>query len=337
MKILAFRWLNWRRDFRIALILSVLAAMAWLCWKSARDPAIPLLRRAAPIGSSTRPRRTLRSIRNPRCRRTLCVQLELAAAPVRAEISWRAFRRSEISINGVALPMSGAPGGNWKNVSRAGAAPYFRPGTNTITATVWNSNGPPALSVRVEIDGAVVKSDENWSVSAGGLRVASGRVGLGGHEVRSGQRASGAGRNRAGPARMLAVAFFLVVDFSFSGGGFEVRFGRGRQPAPTVAGPGGGRNWVLLFAHKRAVASAEDRLRLVCASGLHQLHSRPQIAAPRPKRMGNVSRSALLCGCRLVCFGGHLRTSQWAGMMLLRCLSVVIGAANVALIYASLR
>jgi tetratricopeptide (TPR) repeat protein len=53
--------------------------------------------------------------------------------------------------------------------------------------------------------------------------------------------------------------------------------------------------------------------------------------------MGDVSRSALLRLVGLSSHGGHLRASESAGILLLRWLSLLVGAVNVALIFASLR
>jgi hypothetical protein len=337
MKILAFRWLNWRRDFCIALVLSVLAAMAWLCWKSARDPAIPLL----PPGSADwilypSPAHAEINSESP-VPADFVRQLELAAVPARAEISWRAFRRSEISINGVALPMSGAPGGNWKNVSRADAASYFRPGTNTITATVWNSNGPPALSVRVEIDGAVVKSDENWSVSLAGC--AWRQAALASAATKFGAGSELQGLEETGPALrecwpwlffLLSISVFLAVGLKFG------LAAGGSRPRRLLA-LGVGAIWVLLFAHNARLLP----LKIGFDSSAHldyidyiQDHK----SLPSPKEGWEMFQGPLYYAVSAgLLWVGHLRTSQWAGMMLLRCLSVVIGAANIALIYASLR
>ena len=160
--------LSWRKDFRGFAIFAVLAAIGWLCWKGARDPAIPLL----PPGPAdwilypSPPHAKINS--DKEISAEFVRQLVLASAPISAEIQWRAFRQSELSINGLAIAATGEGNGNWKETAHLDIAKNLRAGTNTINMTVWNSNGPPALSLRLDVDGNSVKTDENWSASIAG-------------------------------------------------------------------------------------------------------------------------------------------------------------------------
>jgi tetratricopeptide (TPR) repeat protein len=341
MRRLAFWSLSWRRDFRALLVFSVLAMSAWLCWKGARDPAIPLLPpgAAAWIVYPSPPHAEISSDRTVSA--DFARQLVLAVAPARAELSWRAFRQSELSINGVALPRTGQPGGNWKNVSRLNAACYLRPGTNTISATVWNDNGPPALSLCLTIDGAAVKTDQDWSVSLAGslwhpawLASASAKFGEG-NELH--------GLEETGPALRDCwprLCLFLLVAVLLWGG---LDYGLGR--ADGGAGLhcrrwlalGAAAVWLLLFLHNAPLLPRE--IGFDSSSHLEYItYIQEHWSLPSPKQGWEMFQGPLyyvLSACLLG--AGHLKASQSAGILLLRWLSVVIGAVNVGLIFASLR
>src|SRR5665213_3679063 len=91
--------LNWRKDFRGFAILAVLLAIGWLCWKGARDPAIPLLppSPAEWIIYPSPPHAKINS--DKEISAEFVRQLVLASAPASGEIQWRAFRQSELSVN----------------------------------------------------------------------------------------------------------------------------------------------------------------------------------------------------------------------------------------------
>ena len=108
--------LSWRRDFRGLMVFAVLAAVGWLCWKGARDPAIPLLP-PGPANWIIYPSPPHAKINSDKVvSAEFARQLVLASAPTSAEIRWRAFRRSEFSINGLAIAATGD--GNWKDTVR---------------------------------------------------------------------------------------------------------------------------------------------------------------------------------------------------------------------------
>jgi tetratricopeptide (TPR) repeat protein len=387
----AFWPLIWRRHFRFLLVFSVLAAMAWLCWKGARSPAIPLL----PPGDAewivypSPPHAEINSERDVSA--DFARQLVLAAAPARADLSWRAFRQSEVSINGVALPSTGKA--DWKDVSRINAASYLRAGTNTIAATVWNDNGPPALSLHLTIDGAAVNTDEDWSVSVAGslwhpARPASASAKFGEGNELHGLEETGAALRECWPrlCLLLVVAVLLAGGLEYAFGGVEAvatgwethtkdahvldagfrrrdadgcerdrrhnigdaRFAGSRAPrkvAPRkvsndrwwwlVVGAAG--VWALLFLHNSPLLPRE----IGFDGGAHLeyiTYIQEHWSLPSPKQGWEMFQGPLyyvLSACLLG--AGHLRASEAAGIQFLRCLSVLIGAVNVALIFASLR
>jgi len=278
--------------FRILLAFSVLAAMAWLCWKGAGpgDPFAAAGRRGLDYLSVAAARRDQFRQRGVRgFRSSTCP----GGAPGRAEISWRAFRHSQLSINGVVLPPCGQA--NWKDACRRDAASYLRPGTNTITATVWNSNGPPALSLRLEIDGVAVKTDGDWSVSVNGSLWRQARLASASAEFGEGNELHGL--EETGPAlRECWPRLFLFFLSRFC---WRSVWRMGRAGPGLV--PGAGRHWrggglVAAILHNAPLLPREigfDSSSHVEYIAYVQEHR----SLPSPETgMGDVSRSALLCG-----------------------------------------
>ena len=215
----AFWRFSWRKHFRVALVLSVLAAVAWLWRQGVRNPAIPLLPPggAAWIVFPTPPHAEINLQHTVSAE--FVRELALAAAPTHAEISMRGFRVVEIAINGVTLPGTTQPAGNWKNVSRVNVASYLRAGTNTISATVTNDNGPPASSLRLNDRWRSRGHGRKLERLGGRFCVASGPAGFGRREVRRGQRASRPGQT--GPALRECwpwLCVFLIVAVLLAGG-----------------------------------------------------------------------------------------------------------------------
>lgn len=341
MRRLAFWSFSWRREFRAFLAFSVLAMVAWLCWKGARDAAIPLLPPGAAdwIVYPSPPHAEINSDRPVSA--DFARQLVLAVAPAQAELSWRAFRQSELSINGVALPRTGQSGGNWKDVSRLNAVPYLRPGTNTISATVWNDNGPPALSLRLTIDGAAVKTDQDWSVSVAGSLWHPARLASASAEFGEGNELHGL--EETGPALRESwprLCLFLLVAVLLAGG---LEYGLGRADA--AAGLhrwrwialGVAVVWALLFLHNAPLLPRE--IGFDASSHLEYItYIQEHWSLPSPKQGWEMFQGPLYYVLSALVLGaGHLKAFQSAGILLLRWLSVLIGAVNVALIFASLR
>lgn len=332
---------SWRRDFRVVVIFSALAALAWLCWKGARDPAIPLLP-PGPGGWIIYPSPPHAKINVDKDVPSDFVrELVLASVPERAEIRWRAFRRSELSVNEKTISLPAQMNGNWKRISRLDAKEFLRPGTNTIEVTVWNSNGPPALSLCLDVDGASVKTDHDWSVSVAGsvwrsalLASATAQFGEGSDLL--GLEETGPALRECWPWLCVLLAFSVLaaagLEFAMGRVGEVSGFKYCRWGAAVVAAV-----WVLLFVHnafllpKSIGFDASAHLQYISYIQDHK-------SLPSPKDGWEMFQGPLyyvLSAC--VLWAGHLKTSQWDGLLLLRWLNVAIGAANVALIYAGLR
>jgi len=154
-------------------VLLILAGLvgggAWLWRQCAHNPAIPFLSRHAgaewivyPSPPDINARMQMSFVAD--FRRTF----SLARVPRGAELRVRGFRRVWVLVNGEAVSLHGEASG-WKSARAADVTSLLRAGGNTITASVDNSDGPPALWLRLDIDGQIVlRSDESWSVSLAG-------------------------------------------------------------------------------------------------------------------------------------------------------------------------
>ena len=141
-------------------------ALGWLCWQAWFDPGI----RFFPPGAGP----WIVYPSPPRVH-TLAVQslpalfrreFVLERQPSKALLDWRSFAGGRLSVNGRRARLPAAA--NWKKEVRVDIGQQLHPGTNELTAVVWAESGPPALSLRLETDEAVIVSDEQWRVSLAG-------------------------------------------------------------------------------------------------------------------------------------------------------------------------
>jgi tetratricopeptide (TPR) repeat protein len=141
-------------------------ALGWLCWQAWFEPGIVFF----PPGTApwivypSPPRVHTFAVQSlPAVFRR---QFVLERQPAKALLDWRSFAAGRLSVNGqrAALPAAA----NWKNGARIDISQQLHAGTNELTAIVWADSGPPALSLRLETDEVVMVSDEQWRVSLAG-------------------------------------------------------------------------------------------------------------------------------------------------------------------------
>jgi len=89
--------------------------------------------------------------------------LDTASTPAMLRVA--GFRRYSVSVNGSALGVPLRAGRNWKQPDVFEVSRQLRAGKNDLTITVFNSNGPPALWLALEVDGFKLASDESWQCS----------------------------------------------------------------------------------------------------------------------------------------------------------------------------
>jgi tetratricopeptide (TPR) repeat protein len=155
---------------RAVFILAVAAlACSWLVWKCLRDPSINFLPadpRAVwivfPAAVDARAHQV--AMLDATFRRTISID-----SPAGAHLFWRAFKQTQIKINGERIGIGVVR--NWKNMSVVDVSSFLRSGPNQIEARVFNDNGPPAVWVALIADSSakvIASSNEKWEASLAG-------------------------------------------------------------------------------------------------------------------------------------------------------------------------
>jgi tetratricopeptide (TPR) repeat protein len=150
-----------RAVLAIALVATVVAALAWLC---IRDPHIAFLPgdgRAEWILFPSAPDAGLHHIADLDA--VFRREFMLDGQPRAARLRVRAAKRVELKING--NPVALGTSRNWKDFSSTDVAAWLRAGTNTIEARVFNGNWPPALWLELVTDQPTLRSDQTWEAS----------------------------------------------------------------------------------------------------------------------------------------------------------------------------
>lgn len=91
----------------------------------------------------------------------------LTSAPRAATLHVRALREGSVTINGQPVPLK-LDTRNWRNKATIDVTSFLRAGQNTISATIQNGTGPPALWLRLVTDEVSVQSDSTWECSIAG-------------------------------------------------------------------------------------------------------------------------------------------------------------------------
>jgi Flp pilus assembly protein TadD len=92
----------------------------------------------------------------------------LDAVPPKALLRVAGFHRYTLSVNGTSPGKPLRTGASWKQPDVFDVAGQLRPGTNRIEVTVFNSNGPPALWLSLDVGPLQVNSGEDWRASYAG-------------------------------------------------------------------------------------------------------------------------------------------------------------------------
>lgn len=315
-----------------ALTLAILALMAWNC---AFNPKIRFLTPGpgkwivfpTPPELSAYPGFELTAV----FRRAFA----LNEKPAVATISWRCLNSSELLVNGTPVPTSAAAA-NWKKVSEADIAPLLREGRNEISVLATNDLGPPSLSLELKLPDRTIPSDETWMVSI---------VDSDWHKARAASFTPGPENgNQLTPLETTAGGLarrwpWLCLFAAIAGGAvllMQNSLAR-RASLPWVILAGLAVAWALLFIHNfpsvpvAAGFDAASHLDYVNYISIH--HS-----LPAARESWETFQPPLYYAVSAALLGlAHCQALSALGTMLLRYLSLGIGAINLALIFAGLR
>ncbi len=90
----------------------------------------------------------------------------MSDVPSSATATFCAFKHCKIIVNGQSISTDGES--NWKRPKRIDVSKYLRAGTNEISVTVSNRDGPPGLWLRLEAGKFALATDEKWDCSLAG-------------------------------------------------------------------------------------------------------------------------------------------------------------------------
>jgi Flp pilus assembly protein TadD len=260
----------------------------------------------------------------------------LPEKPAAALLSWRCFTNGELHVNGTVVPLRDSSSGNWKTTSQLDIGPFLRQGSNEILVLVVNQLGPPALSLELKSGNFSLASDESWQVSVSGsnwrsARAASATPRPGKGNVFNLLETTRGALGRCWPWLCLFAAISVcgVALLRYCMGG-AVFFPKMILVLLAAV-------WALLFLHNfpfiPAASGFDGTEHLDYVRYIQEYKSLPPagkgLEMYQPPLYYLISAGLLgLC---------HCQAFESSGMMLLRFLSLAIGAVNLALIFIGLR
>jgi tetratricopeptide (TPR) repeat protein len=171
---------------------------------------------------------------------------ELREAPANSTLAVRAFRRFEIKVNGVAVAHPAGRPSNWKEAATFDVAGMLRAGTNEISVTVFNEQGPPALWLSLETGAFVINSGSDWEASLLGAAWRSARPASAPPELEPGNLLYGAERTTTGLYKSLPMLLlFTLVSCGIAFAAWRLGF-KVTGSAPVIASPAKLLGWMVM-------------------------------------------------------------------------------------------
>ena len=341
-------WLSPAGVFLLAALAVGLLVSGWIWWLATGNPGIPFLSRIRSAEWIVYP-----LVPDPRSRDAIEMvtvfrrSWRLESVPTNAVLQVRAFAGCKLTLNNAPVGAAPRTGGNWKKPTVYDVAGLLRTGTNEISVVVFNSNGPPALWLLLKSGKWTLKSDETWQSSLCGAvwqpaRLASTPLPIRrGNPMAGGEQCAESFTNRLPTLLLLAGlslgilcgAQYLWRDRNTSAA--LERTGFSTRQAATLVGLAAGL-WILLFAHNLKLLPAlngfdvDDHLEYIDHIRQHGLP-----LANEGWEMHHPPLYYLLGASVLKVF--HLGTRDTAGITALRLFGLVLGLAQLGLVFASLR
>jgi tetratricopeptide (TPR) repeat protein len=156
---------TWHRAaLATALALLVFAGFCWLCLRDSKINFLPGHGRAEWIIFPS----AFDTLAHPIAYidTTFRRAVTLEQRPRTAQLRISAAKQFQLKINGGGVDTGTVR--NWKDVSTIDVARFLRAGTNAIEVRVFNDSAPPALWLALIIDGATLRTDQNWEASFAG-------------------------------------------------------------------------------------------------------------------------------------------------------------------------
>src|SRR5262245_19508432 len=158
---------NRTRIVLLFLVALLAAVITWIAWACTKREDIAFLSRSGPAEWIVFP--VPLDPEPITCARVTTVfrrNFQIRAMPARATLRLRAFKSCSVTLNGQSLPVP-IPA-NWKTPVVLDPTLQLRAGDNTLSITVTNSSGPPALWAELAADGFTLFTDEDWEASCAG-------------------------------------------------------------------------------------------------------------------------------------------------------------------------
>jgi Tfp pilus assembly protein PilF/4-amino-4-deoxy-L-arabinose transferase-like glycosyltransferase len=333
---------RWQAAWRWGAPTLTLAALALLAWNCVFNPTIRFL--------ASGPGKWIVYPLPPQARPYLDFELAgtfrrafvLPEKPAVALLSWRCLTNGELRVNGTVVPRPGSSSANWKTTSQLEIGPFLRQGSNEISVTVVNQSGPPALSLELKSGKFLLTSDEAWEVSVSGSNWRSARAASvtprpgKGNDLYLFETTSGA-LGRCWPWLCLLAAI-SVCGVAL----LQYYIGRTASSDSITAFPKMmlvllAAVWALLFLHNfpsvPPAAGFDGPQHLDYVSYIQDHQRLPN--AREGWEMFQPPLYYVICAKLLDL--GRWKAFEPSGMMLLRFLSLAIGAVNLALIFIGLR
>ena len=153
----------------IALLLLALGAGAtfgWFWWNALRNPVVSFLPHRSPAEWIVYPLAPIGGVRDKVELATVFKKsFELSPVASTGRMRIAAFGHYQVLLNGVVVDAPTRPAKNWKEPDLLEAGKQLSAGSNTLVVTVWNSNGPPALWLALELDKQVIATGDGWECS----------------------------------------------------------------------------------------------------------------------------------------------------------------------------
>jgi tetratricopeptide (TPR) repeat protein len=271
-------------------------------------------------------------------RRAFRLPKEAAKASLRVA----GLERFSVTVNGTELRASEPPK-NWKKPQTFEISTLLRVGENQIAATVFSSNGPPALWLALDAPDCKLGSDEGWEVSCAGATWRLARLATKAPEIGPGNPAYGG----EAPWPSLKKTWFTILLFGcLSGacvllGRFLLRSGgaaeHSRRRVDAVLFAGLIVLWVALFANNLGelppLTGYDVDGHVAYIRYLQQHH-----ALPTAQEGWEMFQPPLYYAISAVMLDLlDLKIDEPGAIIALRGLGFVIGVGQIAIVWAALR